>query len=170
MSSATLFGIRYIDLIMFAALAVAACYFWWLEHKDIHCPNFDADKKTCNEQGGMAFSHTKPNDTDSCTVLLNKIHKAAGAEQATVKWRRAFIISAGIMAVMWLTVGAIGIIDPKTKLPSWQTFYLSVLVGFAFLLGSYMYYSYHVFGVAERWMRDSLAELEKKGCIKGDGN
>ena len=160
------FGIKYMDLIMLGLFAAGVCYVWWLEHKDIHCPDFNSDDKVCAEFGGMAFSYTKPNENDSCKELLWKIHKAAGAEQASVKWRKALILSTAIMAVMWVTVGSIGDINAKTGLPSWQTFYLCVLVGYAILLGSYMYYSYHVFGVAEKWMRDSIEALEKKGCVK----
>lgn len=153
---------------MFGLFAAGVCYAWWLEHKDIHCPNFNSDDKVCAEEGGMSFSHTKPNGNDTCQDLLWKIHKAAGAEQASVKWRKALVLSTAIMAVMWLTVGSFfkDNINSKTGLPSWQIFYLCVLIGFAILLGSYMYYSYHVFGVAEQWMRESIGELEKKGCIK----
>lgn len=161
----SIYGIKYLDLFMFGLMAVAVCRVWWLEHKDIHCPTFESDEATCKSEGGMAFSHTRPKEGDSCQTLINKIYKAAGAEQASVKWRKALLLSAAIMTVMWLTVGCF--YKPGASgLPSWQIFYLSVLVGYAILLGSYLYYSYHVFGIAETWMREAIKELEAKGCIK----
>jgi len=155
--------------IMYILLLIGVLFFWYLEHKDVHCPNFGASKEECDSKGGMSFSNTKPNDTDSCKTLISKIHKAAGAEQASVKWRRAMILSASIMTLMWVLITVI----PKKHrggaylfgLPSWQTFYISTIIGFSVLLGSYLYYSYHVFGIAENWIRDSLKELEDKGCI-----
>lgn len=154
-----------IDILVFVLLGAFICFVWWLEHKDIHCPTFDSTKEECDRYGGMSFSYTKPNDTDTCQELVNKIWKAAGAEQASVKWRKSLLLAVSIMVAFWLTVGVLGKMNPATSLPTWQTFILSVLVAYAVLLGSYMYYSYHVFGVAEVWIRDSLKEMEAKGCI-----
>jgi hypothetical protein len=48
--------------------------------------------------------------------------------------------------------------------PNWKQMVLSIMVGYVVLLASYMYYSYHVFGAAEKWMYDSLRMVEEK-CI-----
>lgn len=163
-----IFGLGYIDFIMFLLFGLFIGYIWYIEHKDIHCPTLNSSKEECDNGGGMAFSNTKPNDDDTCQNLLNKIYKAAGAEQSSVKWRKAMILSTGIMVVFWLLSGPF-IRDNFSKnstLPSWQLFYISVLIGYCVLLGSYLYYSYHVFGVAEKWIKDSVKEMEKKGCIK----
>lgn len=161
-----------IKLLPYLILAAATCFIWWTEHKDIHCPKLDATKEECEKYGGMAFSYTKPNDTDTCQELVGKIYKAAGAEQASVKWRKAFILSTAIMVVMWLVVGT-GLCGSSSgctmvgglALPPWRVLYLSILVGYAVLLGSYLYYSFHVSKISEDWIKDSLREMEAKGCI-----
>lgn len=154
---------------MYAILAIFILLFSRIENKDIHCPTLTSTQKECDEGGGMAFSHTKPNEGDTCKTLINKIYKAAGAEQASVKWRKAIGLSFAIMIVMWVLVGCMGERTCFTfggfHLPDWRTFYVSVLIGFTILLGSYLYYSFHVYGVAEAWIKEAIQELEAKGCI-----
>ena len=149
-----------VNWVMYAVLALAAIFVAYIENKDIRCPTFTASKEECDNGGGMAFSGTKPSETDTCQQLINKILKAAGAEQASIKWRRAFILSVSIMVIMWVLVGTPG------TLPDWKILYLSILVAYAILFGSFNYYSYHVFGRAETWLKDSINELMAKGCIK----
>jgi hypothetical protein len=148
------------NMIMYAVIALFTAFVWYVESKDVKCPTFSSSPDECENGGGMAFSFTKPSDTDTCQKLIDKIYKAAGAEQATIKWRRSLILAVSIMAVMWILVGSPG------HLPEWKIFYLSVLVSYVILFGSFNYYSYHVFGKAETWMKDSLKELQAKGCIR----
>lgn len=148
-----------VNFFAYILLFAAAGFFWSIEHKDIRCPSFSSSEKECEEGGGMAFSHTKPLPTDSCDVLLKKLYKAAGAEQTSVKWRRAFVLAVAVMTIMWFLVGSPG------ALPDWKVMYLSVLIGYTILLGSYMYYSYHVFGVAETWMKQTI-EILRQRCIQ----
>jgi hypothetical protein len=159
-----------INVIMYIVIFCGAIFFCRIENKDIHCPNFGASKEECDQKGGMAFSYTKPEPTDTCKTLINKIYKASGAEQASVKWRRALCLSVAIMGLMWILIGCHGQSDcfefAGFRVPEWRIFYISVLVSFAVILGSYLYYSYHVFGVAESWIKDSIKLLEEKGCIR----
>lgn len=159
----TILGVENHNVVPYAILAAAACYIWWVEHKDIHCPTFDSSKEECDKYGGMSFSYTRPEKSDSCATLVSKISKAAGAEQASVKWRRAFIFSVAIMATMWILVGY-----SKTNqgLPDWRILYLSVAIGFVILIGIYLYYSFHVWKNPEDWIRESLKMLEEKECLK----
>lgn len=161
-----IFGIPIKDAIMYGILSVFVLYIWWVEHKDINCPTLTTtDEKTCKEEGGMSFSGTKPKSSDSCHTLMSKIHKAAGAEQAAVKWRKALIFATAIGVVTCLVLTVVPEVCGASSLPSWQKLYIHVLVGYAILLGSYMYYSYHVYGVAEQWIRDCLKQMDENGCI-----
>ena len=144
---------------MYVLMFAAAVYVWKIEHIDVHCPNFNATTQECEEQGGMAFSGSKPKESDDCKTLINKIRKGAGAEQRSIKWRRSFILSVAIMLIANILVLTPG------SLPDWKTFYLSVFISFGVLFASYVYYSYHVYGLAEQWMENSIDELEQKKCL-----
>jgi hypothetical protein len=155
-----MFDVTTENFIMYVVLGLFTIFVWYVETKDIKCPTFSSSQDECENGGGMAFSYTKPAADDSCQKLIEKIYKGAGAEQASIKWRRSFTLSVSIMVVMWVLVGSPG------RLPDWKTLYLSVLISYVIIFGSFNYYSYHVFGKAESWMKDSIKELEKKGCIK----
>lgn len=148
------------NLIMYVILILVTIFVFYIESTDIRCPTFSSSREECEHGGGMSFSYTKPNNNDSCQELLNKISKGAGAEQASIKWRRSFVLAVSIMMLMWLLVGTPG------NLPDWKILYLSVLVAYVIIFGSFNYYSYHVFGKAETWMRDAIRELKTKGCVK----
>ena len=159
------------DLPMYAILVGGVIMIWWAEHVDIHCPSFNSSQKECEEGGGMSFSNTKPKDSDTCDILMQKIFKAAGAETNAVKWRKAFLLSVCAITAVWILVHS-PIMHISTtlgmspfSLPKWQIFYLSVMVGFVVIMGSYLYYSYHVYGVAENWLKMSLTLLVQKGCV-----
>ncbi len=153
------------NTIVYTILLVVFFFIFRLEVTDIHCPKLTGStKKDCDEQGGMCYSGTKPNDTDSCKTLIEKIYKGAGAEQASIKWRRAFVLSTIIVFCLWVFLGSK--VDKFDFLPDWKTFILSLLLSYVVLLGSFQYYSFHVFGVAESWMKGAINELKAKGCIK----
>lgn len=155
---------KHLEYIAYAVLIGGLLFAWWTEHKDIHCPNlWNSTPEECENGGGMSFAWTKPKDTDTCQELLDKIYKAAGAEQGSVKWRKALTLSIAIMGTMWLLVGYNKI---GYGIPDWRILFLSIAVCYIILSGSYFYYSLHVYGVAETWIRDSVKELEAKGCIK----
>lgn len=148
------------NIIMYLVLLGFIFYVRSLESTDIHCPSYGSTKQECDEGGGMSFSHTKPSPNDTCDQLLNKIHKAVGAEPASIKWRKAFLLSSAILFPVWFfTTGT---------LPSWQQMYLSVLIGFVVLLMAFNYYSYHVYGVAEHWAREDISEFRAK-CSGSSG-
>ena len=148
------------NLVMYLLLALATIFVLRVESTDIRCPTFSSSREECENGGGMSFSFTKPADNDTCQRLIEKISKGAGAEQASIKWRRSFLLAVSIMVLMWLLVGTPG------NLPDWKVLYLSILIAYVIIFGSFNYYSYHVFGRAETWMRDSIRELQSKGCIK----
>lgn len=154
-----MFDVTTENFVMYVVLGLFTILVWYIETKDIKCPTISSSSQECENGGGMSFSYTKPADDDTCQKLIEKIYKGAGAEQSSIKWRRSFTLSVSIMVVMWILVGTPG------KLPDWKTLYLSVLISYAIIFGSFNYYSYHVFGKAESWMKDSIKELEKKGCI-----
>lgn len=146
------------NIIAYAVLLIATIYIARIESIDSRCPNFEAGDKECKERGGMAFSDTRPTDMDDCVTLVGKIYKSLGSEIASIKWRRAFVLAVLVMTVMWVLVGTPG------TLPEWKTLYLSVIIGFVIILCSFIYYSYHVFGIAEKWAKQSMDKLKEK-CL-----
>ena len=155
---------KYMEYIAYAVLIGGLLFAWAVENKDIHCPNlWHSTKEQCENGGGMAFAWSKPLPTDTCQQLLEKIKKAAGAEQASVKWRKALVLSIMIMVTMWILVG---FNKTESGFPDWRILYLSIAVCYIIILGSYLYYSYHVFKNPEDWIKESVKQLEKQGCIK----
>ena len=148
------------NIVAYTILIVLIIKVWLIERKDIHCPTFSSTEEECKNHGGMSFSYTKPNPGDNCQELLNKIYKAAGAEQAAVKWRKAFVFSSIIMFLLYPLIVTPG------SLPDWKQMVLSILIGYVVILATYMYYSYHVYGVAERWIRESVDILRTRCIIK----
>lgn len=147
------------NILMYLLLAAITVFVFLVENKDIKCPTPNSSKEECKEGGGMAFSYTKPEHSDTCHQLISKIEKAAGAEQASIKWRRSLIMAITVMVVMWFLVGTPG------GLPDWKILYLSIIVSYVILFANYNYYSYHVYGMAETWAKDAIRDLERKGCI-----
>jgi hypothetical protein len=134
-------------------------YILFVERHDVKCPSFEVnDEKECNLRGGMAFSDTKPSASDECDVLFDKVAKAAGAEQSSIKWRRSLTLAVGIMSLVWFLV-----ITPG-GLPNWIDFYLTVILAFIVIMGTFIYYSYHVYKIPEEWIRDSIAIIKEK-CV-----
>lgn len=154
---------KYQSWLAYFILIVGVLFAWRTEHKDIHCPDLNNNnQKECEEGGGASFAWTKPKDTDTCKQLLDKIYRAAGAEVNSVKWRKALLLSVAAMGTMWVLVGY----NKKNNgIPDWRILYLSIAIGFIILIGSGLYYSFHVYGIAETWIKDSVKELERKGCI-----
>ena len=132
-----------------------------VENTDTHCPNFSASKEECEAQGGMSFTGTKPSEGDTCTELIAKIRKGSKAESESIKWRKSLVLAVGIMAAVFFLLVTPG------GLPDWKLFYLATLIGFVVLFGVFDYYSYHVFGISEKWIGESLDLLEKK-CLSAD--
>ena len=155
--------------VVYTILIIFTCYIWYIENRDIHCPNLDATKEECDSEGGMSFSHTKPSSNDSCEILLDKINKASGAEENSIKWRRAFILSVAIMFALCILLNNLfisnttqGFSSDTIFLPDWRVFLLGLLICFSILLGNFIYYSYHIFGVAEDWIKESIKILKTK--------
>lgn len=152
------------NTIVYVLLLTAFIFIFRTEMTDVHCPKLKGSTpKDCEEQGGMSYSGTRPNDTDSCKTLIEKIYKGAGAEQASIKWRRALLLAMVVVLLICVFLGSK--LGNFNFLPDWRTYCMGVLIAFVIILGSFMYYSFHVFGVAESWMKGSIKELEKKGCI-----
>jgi hypothetical protein len=160
-----------VDWVAYLGLLGFTLFIWSVEHKDIRCPNFEAPEQECDLRGGMAFSDTRPINTDSCQQLFEKIYKAAGTEQRSIKWRKAFVLAVGITFVGFILLYSstctkpIGMIA-GINIPGWQTLYLTVLLTFVILMGTFTYYSYHVYGAAESWEMQALDMLKSKDCLK----
>lgn len=150
-------NLRREDVVMYALLAILTLMVGYIERVDIKCPTFSSTEEQCENGGGMSFSFTKPNDQDTCEELIKKIYKSAGAEQASIKWRRSFVLAVIIAASIWVLT---------SKLPSWKILYTSVLIAYVIIFANFNYYSYHIFGKAETWMKDAIKEMEDKGCLK----
>lgn len=154
---------EYIKYVAYIILIGGVLFAWRTEHRDINCPDLNnSTKEECEEGGGMSFAWSKPKVTDTCEQLLEKIHKAAGAEVNTVKWRKALVISAAIMCIMWVLVG---VNKNYQGFPDWRMLYLSICISFIILLSSYLYYSCHFSEKPQNWIRESLKMLKAKGCI-----
>lgn len=154
------------NTIAYSLLLAIFIFIFRTEMTDVHCPKLKGSThKICEDEGGMCYSGTRPNNADSCKTLIEKIYKGAGAEQASIKWRRALILSMIIVLLICVFLGSILRASNFNFLPDWRTFCIGVLIVFVPILGSFMYYSFHVFGVAESWMKGSIKELERKGCI-----
>jgi len=153
-----------LNTLAYLILFVIFIYVSYIERTDIHCPKLTGStEKECEEYGGMPYVGTKPKDTDSCKELIEKIYKGAGAEQASIKWRRSLLLAIGSTFLIFILLGSK--LGNFNFLPDWRTMYLAVLIMFVTILMSFIYYSYHVFGIAENWMKMSIKELEQKGCI-----
>lgn len=150
---------------MYFVIFLFAIHVFRIEYIDVRCPQLDSDWKTCETEGGMCFAHTQPNESDTCDQLLDKLNRASGAEQCTIKWRRSFFLSVAIMSIMWLIVGCIQSHNDGGSgftLPSWGIFYVSVAVSYIILLNTFNYYSYHIFGKAEEWMKKGISMLKQR--------
>ena len=147
------------SLIAYVLLFVLFVYAVVMEVQDVRCPTTNATNEECDLGGGMSFSGSRPEPSDSCDVLLNKIDNAAGYEVKSVKWRRSFIISTVLVLVLLLVGGISG-----GAFPAWHNLYLYVVLGFVVILGFNMYYGYHIFRKAEGWIFDSTDLLREKFC------
>jgi hypothetical protein len=155
----------WLPYIPYVASGLIVGYILYIEKKDVQCPTLSSSGDECKDGGGMSFSYTKPNPTDSCQTLLDKIRKAAGAEPASIKWRRALILSFSIVTVTSILVGPYSLFTIGGP-NGWKPFYLSIMIGFVILLGNYIYYSYHIYGKAETWLKDSLDILQQKCMVR----
>lgn len=142
------------NFFMYAILLIFTIFVWFIEKYDIKCPHLSASEEECKSEGGMSFSHTRPNEHDTYEELLNKIHKASGAEQNSIKWRRAFLIAVSITIITALLLNSKNL--SFDSLPDWKIIYISILIAYTVILANFMYYSYHVFGVAEGWIKHSV--------------
>jgi hypothetical protein len=142
------------DYLTYAAVATGVAVAWLTEHRDIHCPTFSSPSEECKEHGGMSFSYTKPKPGDSAQTLLDKISKAAGAETNAIKWRKSLLLSIAIIAVIWAL--ALG------RWPKSRELIIAILASFVVVSGFNVYYSYHIYGTAETWIKDSVAQLKTK--------
>lgn len=154
-------GRNYTAILAYVLLFGFTIFILKVENTDVHCPNFNSSPQECEAQGGMSFAGTKPNPGDTCEELISKIRKGSKAESESIKWRKSLIISVGIMAIIFPLLVTPG------SFPDWKIFYLSCMIGFVVLTGVFDYYSYHVFGISEKWVGESLDLLEKNCLNRG---
>lgn len=147
-----------INILMYGILIAFVIFRFVFEIKDVQCPDvFNSTSEECKKYGGMCFSYTNPEPTDSCEILLNKIVKAGGAECRSIKWRRALFLSVVIMFLIWMLV-----ISPG-ELPKWTVFYLCTLISFVILYSVFNWYSAHVYNNVENNISMAVKMLQSKG-------
>jgi hypothetical protein len=146
-------------------------YCWYIEHKDIHCPDLSSSQAECDEKGGMPTSGVQPSPNDTCDTLVHKLYEATKTESKTIRWRLSLLMSTAIILAIWLLVmpfsntSTLNIGFVTLPLPEWQLFILSVLIGFAILLGMFTYYNYHIYHNARKWSDQIMEMLKEKNCI-----
>lgn len=152
-------GLTVIDAVVYLLLLGFTIYVWKAENTDIHCPTFHSSSEECNSQGGMAYSNTVPQSSDTCNQILDKMVKAGSAETATIKWRRSFVLAVGIVFALCILV-----LTPTT-LPVWPVFLIAVAITYLIIFMNFEYYSYHVFAEAEKNVKEGARLLREKRCV-----
>ena len=150
----TLNVIAYIAIFLFIGIV------YLIEKRDWTCTNSYDVTKECIKGDGMAYRGSKPSSSDSTATLFDKILLASGAENASIKWRRALLLSFSVIIVCYLLV-----ITPG-RLPVWTQFVTCVLIGAGLLYFSFNYYSYHRFRVPEQYIQESIQVLRSRFDVK----
>lgn len=142
--------VMYIILFLMVALVLR------IETRDWACSNAYQMNEYCDGKGAMPYRGSKPEEGDSVSTLLYKIDVAAGAEQKSIKWRRALTLSFFIALISY------GLVITPGKLPKWTDMYLVILIGTSILYFSFNYYSYHAFKNAEENIKQSTDMLRER--------
>jgi hypothetical protein len=140
---------------MYAIIAIAVVLIFYIENRDWRCSNSYSVWEKCENNDGMAFRGSKPNESDSPIELLNKIDIASNTYQKSIKWRRAFVISVGIAFLSFILV-----ITPG-KLPIWTTFYLVIMIGWFLLYTNFYNYEFHKYNLPKEYIKESTEILRK---------
>lgn len=151
-----------VNVVMYVLVLALCIYAIFMEKQDVSCPYPNASKEECELQGGMSFGGPHPSEDDSCDELLKKIDKAAGYEVNSVKWRRNFLSSVAITFV--------GTLIMNGSLPNWHIFYLYLIISFIILTAITLWYTYHVYRVAEGKIFDATDILRNKFCPNSVGD
>ncbi len=147
------------NTLMYLLIFLATIIVFRIEKSEWECVNPYEWWKPCKIDEGMPYRGSKPEPSDDCSILLNKINIAAGAEQASIKWRRAFIL-----AVLTTLLSFVLVITPAS-LPEWNTFYVVVLIGWTVIYFNLNNYSYHKYNVPQDYITKSVELLREKGCV-----
>lgn len=150
-----------INIIAYLFLIIVAVMVIITERKDNTCPSFDATQEECNEGGPMCYSWTKPNTWDSVPTILRKIKTCSKANSSSVKWRRIFITSFGIIIGLWLVV-SLFVDNGDIFIPDWRITYLCFVVVYTILFSTSNYYDFHLYKGAEENIDGNIKNLEKK--------
>lgn len=129
-----------------------------VENKDNNCSDPWKKDAVCDGFSGMPFSGNKPEPGDSCSQVLDKIHRAADSENRMIKWRRAFILAVASSLAIFLLI-----LTPRT-LPPFQILYLTTAVIWAVLYFSFNYYSYHLLSIPKEQIQAGVKQL-RSSCI-----
>ena len=106
------------------------------ERLDLFCPGCSTfDRTKCGDGKGKYYNGGLGKNTDTVSKLLDKIQLSSECDVNTVKWRRSLILSIiGIFLVYIIVL---------RRIPQGDEFFLSVLLMFIVIYGSFSYYQFH---------------------------
>ncbi len=149
-------------IVMYALIIGLACYLFLAETADWFCDDLRGMTTVACRGEGMPYRGSTPDEKDDVPTLLNRIKAGASAERNSIKWRRAAMYSVFIMLAVWALVMSPG------SLPPWHQFYMTVIIGFAFLYFGFNFFSYHYNSIPEENIKKALKMLKTKLNINND--
>lgn len=144
--------------IVIAVLLFIAIKAEWL---DVYCPSQKYSSDSCGEGCGMAYIGSDPDPNATFSETLDKIDNAAKADQRTVKWRRALILS--VIIVLCIFIFVLG------RLPNGIELFICVVISEFFIWGSFSFYTFHHTDHAKNRINQNTEHLrEMNGILKRD--
>ena len=110
----------------------------------------------CQGTGDIDYRNSKPSQEDNCSELLKKVKTSSSVFIDSNKWRRSFVLSFVIVLLLFVLV-----ITPS-KLPDWNLFYASVIIGFTVIYLSFSYYEAHIYNIPQEYVNESIRMIEEK--------
>lgn len=143
------------NIVGYSAIGFGLLGVYLIERRDWECLNSYQLYEKCKPGEGMAYRGSTPSSTDPPNVLLEKINKAAMSEYNSIKWRRALVISAGMVVIVFALFCTPG------RLPKWYVFLGALLACFGVMYFIFNYYSFHRFMVPANNIKKCTEYLSK---------
>ncbi len=86
------------DLVAYGILLGVTVKILLTENKDVTCPYLSAGSEECERRGGMPFSDTHPELSDTPKILKDKVAKALSHESSASSGGGSYVLSTAIMA------------------------------------------------------------------------
>jgi len=144
------------NVIMYILLFGTVVYITLMEHADWFCSDLHGFTFTECKGEGLPYRGSTPSSSDSILTLLHKIDIGSKAENNSIKWRKAALLSVIIVLALFTLVCTPG------SLPEWNIFYTGSFISFAVLYFMLNFYSYHYSSLPEKNIRDSVKLLKEK--------